>query len=395
GFAKGRNLYFGQGFHTMQLHGNRKPGIQTSLNELRRQENLYISKARDLPTQDRESRNLYRQQSIKESLVLYLMQKQEETGLSLAMAKPNAVVIDPADYSDTPVKPRRSIILLAALLLGAILPIIVIYIRDMFDNKVRNKEYLQQIVKAPFLGDIPENTKDQIFPVKNVRSSMAEKFRIIASNLSFIGDGKKKKVIMVTSTFSGEGKSFVSRNLAYSLASSGKKVLLIDIDMRKSVMDKTLDMQAQKGIAYYLSTPGATLEEATDQKEYHPNLNIIPVKVFPPNPAELMASSRLDELFTLAREKYDFIIVDTAPIGLVADAFRVNEFADATIFVTRADVTVKAALKDIQSYYTENKLNHVTTVLNSVPKRKGYGYGYGYGSYGYGDYKHNYYVDED
>lgn len=363
-------------------------GIQANLRELRRQENTYLNKARSLPTQERESRELYRQQSTKETLVLYLMQKQEESRLTLATAVPNATVIDPADYNNTPVKPKQSIIYLAALLLGLIIPIVVIYIRDLFDIRIHSREDVSRIVKAPFLGEIPESSKDNIFPVKNVRSGIAEKFRIAVSNLRFIIGEEKGKVIMVTSTFSGEGKSFVSRNLAYSLASSGNKVLLIDIDMRKSVMDKTLGMDAKKGIAYYLSTPSATLSEVTDQKEYHANLNIIPVKVFPPNPAELIASPRLAELFTLAKERYDHIIVDTAPIGLVADAFVVNRYADATIFVTRADVSYKAALKDIQSYYADKKLNNLTTVLNGASLQRGYGYGYG-------EYKHNYYVEND
>ena len=360
--------------------------MQTNLRELQRKENVYLDKARNLPTQERESRELYRQQSTKESLALYLMQKYEETGLSLAMAVPNAAVIDSADYSNVPVKPKKSIIYLAALLLGVIIPVIVIYIRDLFDNKIHSKEDVQRTVKAPFLGDIPESTKDQVFPVKNVRSAIAEKFRIILSNLRFIIGESKNKVIMVTSIFSTEGKSFFSRNLAYSLASSGNRVLLIDIDMRKSMLDKTLEMNAQKGIAYYLSNPRVSLEDVIDPKEFHPNLNIIPVKVFPPNPAELMASSRLNDLLGLARESYDYVIVDTAPIGLVADAFRVNEFADTTIFVTRAEVTYKESLKEIQSYCAGKKLTNITTVLNAVPKRKGYGYG---------DYKHNYYVEED
>ena len=360
--------------------------MQTNLNELRRKENAYLYKARNLPTQERETRELYRQQSTKESLVLYLMQKNEETGLSLAMATPNAVVIDSADYSNIPVKPKKQIIYLAAFLLAVIIPVLVIYIRDLFDNKIHSKDDVQRVVKAPFLGDIPKSIKNQIFPVKNVRSAIAERFRIISSNLRFIIGENKNKVIMVTSIFSTEGKSFFSRNLAYSLASSGNRVLLIDLDMRKSTLNTILDMNAKEGIAYYLSNSQVSLEDVTDQKEFHPNLSIIPVKVFPPNPAELMASSRLNDLFGLARESYDYVIVDTAPVGLVADAFRVNEFVDATIFVTRAEVTYKESLKEIQSYYAGHKLTNITTVLNAVPKRKGYGYG---------DYKHNYYVEED
>lgn len=362
--------------------------MQTNLNELRRKENVYVSKARSLPTQERESRELYRQQSIKESLVLYLMQKQEETGLSLAMAVPNAVVIDPADYSNTPVKPKRNIIYLAALIIGLLIPIMFVYIMDLFDNKIHTKEDVQRIVKAPFLGDIPVNKKDQIFPVKNARSATAEKFRIAISNLRFITGEEKNKVIMVTSSFPNEGKSFFSRNLAYSLANMGSRVLLIDADMRKSILDQTLNLEAQKGLAYYLANPQATLKEVTEQKEYHPNLSILPVKVFPPNPAELLASARLTELFEAAKEKYDYIIVDTAPVGLVADAFTINKYVDATIYVIRADITYKNSLKEIQAYYRENKLNYLSVILNAVPNRKGYGYGYG-------DHKHKYYVEED
>ncbi len=366
-------------------------GLQTSLNELRRKENVYVSKARSLPTQERETRELYRQQSIKESLVLYLMQKQEETGLSLAMAVPNAVVIDPANFSDIPVKPKRMIIYLAAFILGLVIPVVIIYILGLFDNKIHSKEDIQRIVKAPYLGDIPENKKDRIFPVQNVRSASAEKFRIITSNLRFVIGDQKHKVIMVTSTFPDEGKSFVSRNLAYSLASIGHKVLLIDSDMRRSVLNQTLQMDANKGIAYFLSTPDATLKEVTEHKEFHPNLSILPVKAFPPNPAELVASPRFAELIEVAREKYDYVVVDTAPVGLVADAFTINQYANATVFVTRAEVTYKHSLKEIQTYYRDQKLNSLSIVLNAVSAHRGYGYGYG----NYGSYNSKYYVEAD
>lgn len=363
--------------------------MRTNLNELRRKENVYVSKARGLPTQERESRELYRQQSIKETLVLYLMQKQEETGLSLAMAVPNATVIDPADYSNIPVKPKKNVILLAALLLGLIIPILIIYVRDLFDTKIHTKEDVLRIVKIPFLGDIPVSKKDTIFPVKSVRSGIAERFRLVASNVNFIAGHKENTVIMVTSTFPEEGKSFFSRNLAYSLATIGHKVLLIDMDMRKSVMNNLLEMKAEKGIAYYLSNPDVTIREVTEQKEYHPNLNILPVKIYPPNPAELIASSRVSTLFDQARSRYDYIVVDTAPIGLVADAFTISKYVDATIFVTRADVTYKNALRDLQTYYKERKLTKLAIVLNAVKTRRGYG------NYNYGDYKNTYYRDED
>ncbi|MDR0865195.1 MAG: polysaccharide biosynthesis tyrosine autokinase [Candidatus Symbiothrix sp.] len=369
--------------------------LQTNLRELNKQENSFQGKAMGLSTQERESRELYRQKEIKETLFIYLLQKREETGLSLALATPNAIVIDAADYFPVPVKPKRNIILLAALLLGVIIPVMIIYIRDLFDNKLRNKEQLSKVVKAPFLGDLPQVKSTKPFPVLNVRSGIAERFRIVSSNLGFIASGGQSKVIMITSSYSGEGKSFFSQNLAMSLATSGKKTLLIDLDIRKSLLNKTLEMTPSKGVAMYLADPSISVKEIIDRSgNFHKNLDIIPIKVFPPNPAELLASDRLDLLFQTVANEYDYIIVDTAPVGLVADAFRINQFADATIYVTRADYTYKSTLPDIQLLYKENRLHNLTTVLNAVPHKSGYGYHYGYG-YGYGHKKGNKYYTED
>jgi capsular exopolysaccharide synthesis family protein len=369
--------------------------IETSLRELNRKASEYELKTLGLATQERESRDLYRQKEIKETLFTYLLQKREETGLSLALATPNAIVIDAADYTPFPVKPKGKIILLAALLLGVIIPVALIYILDLFDNKLRNKEQLTKIVKAPFLGDIPESKSNKIFPVLNVRSGIAEKFRIIASNLSFIVPSDKSRVIMVTSSYSGEGKSFFSQNLAMSLATSGKKTLLIDLDMRKSVLNKTLEIKSKKGIAMFLSDPSVEISDIIGKEIFHKNLDIIPIKVFPPNPAELLASNRLDLIFQLIEGQYDYVIVDTAPVGLVADAFRINQFADATIYVVRADYTFKSTLPEIQSLYKDQKLRNLTAMVNATPLTKRYGYGYGYGqSYGH-DKKHNYYIEEE
>ena len=362
-------------------------GMQTTLRELRKQESTYVNRARGLSTQERESRELYRQKDIKESLFIYLMQKREETGLSLALATPNALVVDAAEYSFFPVSPKRNIILLAALLIGLIIPILIIYVRDLFDNKLRTKEQLLAVVKAPFLGEVPIAKSKSIFPVLNVRSGIAEKFRIITSNLGFIVSGNQTKVIMVTSSCSGEGKSFFSQNLAMSLATLGRKTLLIDMDMRKSLMNATLEMNPSQGIALFLSDPSLKVSDVIyTAKSFNKNLDIIPIKVSPPNPSELLASDRLDLLFATIKEKYDYIIVDTAPIGLVADAFRINQFVDATIYVSRANYTYKSNLQDIDSLHRNNKLHNLTTVINAMPSSK---------QYGYSNQKHNYYIDEN
>ncbi|GHT62580.1 tyrosine protein kinase [Bacteroidia bacterium] len=360
-----------------------------TIRELRKQESMYLGQARGLSTQERESRELMRQQSIKEQLFIYLLQKKEETGLSLAMATPNAKIIDEASLTGL-VSPKKSILLLAALILGLILPIGIIYIKDLFDNKVHTKEDIIHTVKAPFLGEIPvvKDPVNEPFPVLKVRSGVAEKFRIIISNLGFVVSGQRTKVISVTSSAPSDGKSFFARNLALSLATNGKKTLLIDLDIRKSVLIKTLDIDAQHGSVYYLSNLTAKLSEIVHIGKYHKNLDIIPVKIFPPNPAELLASDRLETLFREVGRLYEYIIVDTAPVGLVADAYTINQFVTTTICVIRAGHTYKQALQDIQEIYKEKKLNNLTCILNAVPMTSRYGYNHGYGSY-----KHSYYTE--
>jgi capsular exopolysaccharide synthesis family protein len=365
-------------------------GMQTTLKELRSQENLYMSKVKGLSSIERESRALYRQKDIKESLFIYLWQKQEETGLSLALATPNALVVDAAATDYNPVAPKRNIILLAALLIGLIIPILVIYIKDLFDNKIRGKEQLLQIINAPFLGEIPVDKSEKPFPVLNARSEIAEKFRLITSNLSFVIPDSGSKVIMVTSSQMGEGKSFFSRNLASSFATLGKKTLLIDTDMRKSHMNKLLGISPEAGVAMFLANKEIDVWSIIDQsKTFHKNLDIMPVKIFPPNPAELLASDRLNLLFETIKDVYDYVIVDTAPVSLISDTYRINEFADATIFVTRADYTYKSALPEINSLYKNHKLHNITIVLNAVTPPKYYGHGYYYNTKG-----DSYYIED-
>ena len=354
--------------------------------ELVRQGNLYASKIRGLSTQERESRELYRQKDIKETLFIYLLQKQEETRLTLALATPTAKVIDKAYATKSPVKPKRKMIALAAFLLGIIIPVCVIYLIDLFRVKLGNKEELVAVVKAPYLGEIPIVESSDPFPVKELKSGIAEKFRIIAANLSFLLGEENSKVILIASTVSGEGKSFFSRNLALSLATSGNKTLLIDADIRKSKLAQVLNFRTDKGLAQYLANPNIQIDSIIEKAgDWNKNLHIIPTKIFPPNPAELLASKRLGNLFATVKEKYDYIIVDTPPAGLVADVFRLNQFANATIFVTRMNYTHKEALKEIRELYENKKLYNMACVINGVPKFKkyGYGYGYGYGASGY------------
>ena len=368
--------------------------LQATLKELQRQDNLNMGRARDLTTQGRESRDLFRQQTLKETLFTYLLQKREDTELSLVTATPNAKVIDPAAVDIIPIKPKKMIILLTAIIIGLIIPVVVIYILNLFDNKIHTKDDVTRTITAPFLGVIPVMKGGDAFPVLKVRSSIAERFRTIVSNLEFIVGSEKRKIISITSFTSGDGKSFFSRNLAMSLATSGKKTLLIDLDLRKSTLIKTLDMaNIEKGSAMFLSDPKITVDEIIDAShKFHKNLDIIPVRVFPPNPAELLSSDRLEQLFQSIGRDYEYIVVDTAPIGLVSDIYNINPYSLATIFLLRSDVSLKKTLSEIQGLYKEKRLNNLCVALNAVSDDNIYGYG-GYGHYG--TYKHNYYTDDN
>lgn len=364
--------------------------VKSTLKELQRQDNMNVGRAQALTTQARETRDLGRQQTLKETIYTYLVQKREDTELSLVTATPNARVIDPATVEKIPVKPKKMIILLAALIVGVIIPVIVIYIRDLFDNKIHSKDDVTRVVSAPFLGVIPVMKNTDPFPVLKVRSAMTERFRTVISNLEFIVGSERRKVISVTSFTSGDGKSFFSRNLAMSLATIGKKTLLIDLDLRKSVLVKTLGMtNIEKGSAMFLSDPNVRINEIIDASHtFHRNLDIIPVHIFPPNPAELLSSHRLEQLFQTIGRDYEYIIVDTAPVGLVADAYNINAYSLATIFLLRSDFSLKKSLPEIQELYKEKRLNNLSVVLNAVTDENMYGYGH------YGNYKHDYYTEE-
>ena len=373
--------------------GMAESSLQTTLRELRAQEASYTVRTLQLTTQERESRELYRQKDIKESLFIYLLQKREETSLSMALATPNAKIVDTATPSERPVTPKKRLILISAFLLGFILPLVYIFIVDLFDVKLRSRDQLIRAVQAPFIGDIPQDKTVDNFPVRRVRTCIAERFRLICANLRFMSVSQTaEKIIMVTSTTGEEGKSFVSRNLALSLATTGKRTLLIDMDMRRSQMANMIIFTTKKCLSVYLSEPQTTVDEIIERShKLHANLDIIPVQLFPPNPAELLGSHRLAQLFTELEGRYDYIVLDTAPAALVSDAFTINHFATATIYVTRENHTHIATLAEVQHLYQHEKLKNLTVVLNGVENRKGdyrnSGYGYGYGK--------NYYHDDE
>lgn len=355
--------------------------LQIVKNDYKRQENEMQAKLAQVPRQEKEFRIIDRQQKVKEALYLFLLQKREETNITLAATDLNAKVIDKAIVTDKPVAPKTMIILLAALVLGVIIPFIVIYVRNLLDTKIKTRFDITDNSNIPFLGDIPTSeTSDQLMEISS-RSSAAEAIRIVRTNLDFILSEKAEdecKIIFLTSTISGEGKTFVSANLAATFSLSGKKVLLMGLDLRNPKLYEYLKVNPL-GISNYVTSNNKTLNEYISNVEGYENFDVLSSGSIPPNPTEILMSKKIKEVFDTLKSQYDYIIVDTAPVSLVTDTLLISKYADATIYVVRANKIDKEMLRIPNELYKDKKLNKLTFVLNDSDVTKGYGYGYGYG----------------
>ena len=355
---------------------------------LKGQEGLLDSKIGKIPVQERQFRVIARQQKVKEELYLYLLQKREETAISLAATAPNARVIDAAKASNIPVSPKKNIIYLAALLFGLLIPFGILYLKDLLDTKVKNRFDITDKFSIPFLGDIPKSvTPNEIIDTAS-RTSTAEALRIVRTNLDFmlnqVPEGNAKSIFL-TSTIPGEGKTFLSVNLAGIFALSGKKVLLIGMDIRSPKLNEYLGLTKTKGLTDYLSLHNSKIGDFITKVKGFESLDVLLAGSIPPNPTELLMGKKVDELFAQFKKDYDFIIVDTAPVSLVSDTLIVAKHADTFVYVVRANYLDKRMLNVPDILHRENKLPNMAFLLNDTDVTKGYGYGgYGYGNYGYG-----------
>ncbi|MBR6629079.1 MAG: polysaccharide biosynthesis tyrosine autokinase [Bacteroidaceae bacterium] len=372
--------------------------------DIERQTAKFDTKKSDAPTQEKVLMGYERQQEVKSGLYLMLLQKREENSIALAATADNAKIIDAALANDRPISPKRSMVLLVALVMGCAIPVVVIYLMELLRYKIEGRNDLEKLTKVPVLGDvaISHNLKKGqrgIVVHENDNNTMTETFRAIRTNLQFVLDSSDKKVIQFTSTTSGEGKTFISSNLAMSMALLGKKVILVGLDIRKPRLAEMFGFSnRQKGITSFLAGDADDKELLFNQiipSGISDNLDILPAGIVPPNPAELLSKINLDNAVKFLSERYDYVLLDTAPVGLVTDTLIIARVADASVYVCRADYTAKNDLNLVNSLYAEGKLKNMSLVLNGVDmtKRKyGYYYGYGnygkYGRYGYGKYGH-------
>ena len=349
--------------------------------DLSSQEGQLKEKITKIPTQERQFKVIARQQKVKEELYLYLLQKREETAISLAATEPNARVIDAAKADIIPVAPKGKIVLLGGLLLGLLIPVGIIYGADLLDNKIHSRLDLEGKTQIPFVGDIPTSDSPDVLMKSDSRSSAAEAVRIVRTNLEFmlnqVPNGKAKTVFF-TSTLANEGKSFVSANLAATTALTGKKVLLIGADLRNPTLGKFFELPA-KGLTSYLASQEGTVDSFIVKNINGTKLDVLPAGVIPPNPSELLMGAKVKEMFDYLKQQYDYIIVDTAPISLVTDSLLIADQADCFVYVMRANVFEKRMIHIPNQFYKERKLPNMALLLNDTDSTKGYGYGYGYG----------------
>ena len=345
-----------------------------------------------IPTKEREMLSIERQQKVKEALYLFLLNKREENALSQAMADNNARVIDGAEGSNSPISPNRNRILLLGLLVGLAIPSLACLGILFLDTRVHSRKDVEGIVSVPYLGEIPQDKEagklnEQESPfllAKEQRdSTVSEAFRILRTNMAFMArKDLPQQVIIFTSLNEGAGKTFISKNLGMSLVLAKKKVILIDMDIRRGTLSRQFHLH-KTGLTNYLAD--ATLS-AEDIIQHQDGFDIIAAGAIAPNPAELLMDERLDNLVTELRRRYDYIVVDSVPVGIIADATISNRIADLTIFVARAGSLDRRQLPEIEQLYKENKLHNMALVLNGADLHRRYGY---YGYYGY-SYKYGY-----
>ncbi|MBS1772950.1 MAG: polysaccharide biosynthesis tyrosine autokinase [Bacteroidetes bacterium] len=363
-----------------------KAGYEVSVNELKAQEGLINAKVGQVPEKERVFLDYERKQQIKQDLYLFLLKKREEMAISKTANVSNLKVIDVAKRDSSPVTPKKSRVYLIALVIGLAVPGLRITSKEVFGNKVSSRADVEKLTQVPVIAEIAKSRANDMIVVKSgSKSIIAEQFRGLRTNLHFLLSDEQKKVIMVTSSMSGEGKSFVTLNLAGTIALSGKKVVVVELDLRKPKIAKYLGINNDRGFSDYIIEK-ADLNSIIKPSGIQDNLYVITSGTTPPNPAELLMLTKVETFFNELKTRFDYILIDTAPVGLVTDAQLLNKYADASLYVLRQDYTYKQQVMTANTMYQAGKLHGMGFVINDVKKSSD--------NYGYGNYNSGYFEDE-
>jgi tyrosine-protein kinase Etk/Wzc len=363
-----------------------RDGLEASRQEAEAQLNRIQGKIRTVPGTERALAGIIRQANIKEGLYNYLLQKRAETAIVMASTISDNRVVNSARASFKPVKPVPAQTYTFALLFGLIFPLGMLYLRDMLNDKISDVSEINHLTEIPVIGMVGFSKEASNHSVTDKPESMlAESFRLIRTNISFYSAPGKTVRVLITSSISSEGKSFCASNLAAIYALSGKKVALVQGDLRKPKKNTEFDLPHESGISNFL-IGSHSLDEIIQPSIRTPGLDIILSGPKPPNPSELIMGERMNELFRLLDERYDVIIIDSPPIGVVTDAMLLSKYVDITIYVIRQQVTRRQSIDFLNKLHHDRKIPHLNIILNAVKNGGGAQYGYGYG-YGYGYYE--------
>jgi tyrosine-protein kinase Etk/Wzc len=363
---------------------NQHQNLQAGITNLERTNGKYAGVLNTMPQKERELFNISRQQAIKNNIFTFLLQKREETALSYSSTVADTRLIDKASANKIPVSPKKKIVVLGFILAALFLGILIVEIKEMTNRTVKSREEVEKQTQIPIVGElVQEKLGDNAIVIGQGRRSLAaEQFRQLRTSLGYLGLNSRKKRVLVTSSISGEGKSFITANLGISLALTGKKVVLLELDLRKPKLSAIFNMPRQQGITQYLISEKEA-EDVIKTVPDQPGLFIIPCGPLPPNPSELIMNGRLSELLAYLDQHFDYILIDTCPVSPVTDAYIISPMCDATLYVIRQGVTPKYFLKKLDEHLKIKSLKNTAIVCNGIKAagsgKYGYGYGYGYG----------------